>query len=270
MLDMSLFRDPRFTASNLSLTIAFFCMFGMFFLLSQYLQFVKGYSPLQAGLRMAPFSLIMVVLTPRSARLAERFGTNRVVAAGLGMAALHLILVGTWRPSTPYGVMLIAMSLGAAGMSIVSAPATAAVMAAVPREKAGAGSAMNNTTRQLGGALGVALIGSLAASGYAARVGDALDLLPPEEAATARHSLGAALRSAAELGPQGDALVDAARLAFSEAMLLAGAVAAAVAVVGAYIALRYIPARASGVVVAVAPVRAEEPAAVAPVVAEGH
>ena len=246
MLDMSLFRDPRFAASNLALTIAFFCMFGMFFLLAQYLQFVKGYTPLQAGLRMLPFSLIMVVLTPRSARFADRFGTNRVVATGLIFAALHLVLVGTWRPSTPYGVMLIAMSLGAAGMSIVSAPATAAVMMAVPREKAGAGSAMNNTTRQLGGALGVALIGSLAASGYASRIGPSLNILPPESRETARHSLGAALRAAKALGPEGEALAEAARLAFSQALLRAGGAAAVVAIIGAIVALRYIPARAAG------------------------
>lgn len=246
MLDMTLFRDPRFAASNLALTIAFFCMFGMFFLLSQYLQFVKGYTPLQAGVRMLPFSLIMVFLTPRSAKLADRFGTNRIVAAGLILAALHLILVGTWRPGTPYGVMLIAMSLGAAGMSIVSAPATAAVMAAVPREKAGAGSAMNNTTRQMGGALGVALIGSLAASGYASRIGGALDGLPPAERETARHSLGAALGAAKALGADGVPIADAARLAFSQSLLRAGGVAAIVAVIGAFLALRYIPARAAG------------------------
>ncbi|MDH4144381.1 MAG: MFS transporter [Acidimicrobiia bacterium] len=265
MLDMALFRDPRFGASNLALTIAFFCMFGMFFLLSQYLQFVKGYTPLGAGLRMAPFSLIMVVVTPRSARLAERFGTNRIVAAGLLFAAAHLILVGTWRPSTSYAEMLVAMVLGATGMSIVSAPATAAVMAAVPREKAGAGSAMNNTTRQLGGALGVALIGSLAASGYASRIGDALDAIPAEARGAARHSLGAALRAAAEQGGAGAEFADAARLAFSQALLRAGGVAAIVAVAGAYLALRYIPARAAGTAVPTPARPAVDPLAADPV-----
>ena len=173
MLDLSLFRNPRFGIGSLSISLAFFSLFGAIFALTQFLQFAKDYSPLEAGAAMVPLAFGLMLGATRSAKLAERFGTTRVVAAGLlGLGAM-LATTLLWTSDMPYwpiGLWFFGVALS---MGCVMGPATSSVMGAVPKEKAGVASAMNDVTRQVGGSLGTAIIGSLVASFYSSRVADA-------------------------------------------------------------------------------------------------
>jgi EmrB/QacA subfamily drug resistance transporter len=244
MLDMRFFRNPRFSAANSAITLTFFAMFGSFFLLTQYLQFVKGYSPLEAGVRLIPMAFVMMVVAPISARLVERVGTKVVVGSGLAIASGGLLLMSTLDTSTAYSGILFRMAVLALGMGLVMAPATEAVMGSLPPEKAGVGSAVNDTTREVGGALGVAVIGSLVSTAYASTMAGAVTGLPAQAQQAAEESLGAALLIAQQMGSAGAGLADAARQAFVDALgsgLVVGAVVAAIAAVVVAIAL---PARA--------------------------
>lgn len=193
MLDMRFFRSRRFSAANAAITLVFFAMFGSLLSLTQYLQFILGYTPLEAGVRMLPMAVGMMVGGPSSARIAERVGTKVVVSTGLVVVALGLLLLSRLQANSGYLPVVIALLVMAIGMGFSMAPATEAVMGAIPRAKAGVGSAMNDTTRQIGGALGVAIIGSIMSSAYRADVTDATAGLPAEAAGAATDSLGAAL-----------------------------------------------------------------------------
>jgi EmrB/QacA subfamily drug resistance transporter len=240
MLDLTFFENPRFSAATGSITVVMFAMFGSFFLLTQLLQLVLGYSALEAGVRMLPFAVTMAVVGPASARLVERVGTKVVVAGGMTIAAVGLLLTGRIEAGDGYLPVALAMFVQAAGMALVFAPATESIMGSVPPAKAGVGSAVNDTTRELGGALGVAVLGSLLSSAFASRMAD---IAAP---AAARESLGAALAVATTLpGQAGAQLADAARAAFVDGMGITLAVAAAVLVAGAIGALVLLPSRAT-------------------------
>ena len=202
MLDMSFFRNPRFSAANTAVTLTFFALFGSLFLMTQYWQFVDGYSPLQAGVRLLPYALAMMLTAPLSARLVERVGTKRVVTAGLVVIASALVLLSFITADSSYPRVILNMCAMAVGMGLTMAPATESVMGSLPRDKAGVGSAVNDTTRQVGGALGVAVIGSLVASVYASRVDDAAAVagLTGPALERARSSLGGALQLSPSLG----------------------------------------------------------------------
>ena len=174
MLDVSFFRKPRFTAASMSIMLVFFAMFGALFLLTQYFQFVLGYSPLETGIRMLPFAAAMMIVSPLSARLVERIGTKITVALGLGLVTTGLLTMTQLQADTPYVNIFWRLMLMAAGMGLTMAPATDSVMGSLPLFKAGVGSAVNDTTRQVGGAMGVAVVGSVLATTYGARIGDAL------------------------------------------------------------------------------------------------
>ena len=238
MLDVRFFANPRFTAASTAVTMVFFALFGSMFLQTQYLQFVLGYTALQAGLRVAPIALVLMVAAPLSARLVERVGTKVVVAIGLALVSLSLVVLSLATVTSGYGPVLASMLVMGAGMGMTMAPATESIMGSLPRAKAGVGSAVNDTTRQVGGALGVAILGSLLASTYASSLGDAVP-------AGARRSVGAALEVARGLGgDQGAALAAAARSAYVEGMRVGVLVAAGVALLGALVALVFLPSRA--------------------------
>src|SRR3954453_9838035 len=177
MLDVRFFENRRFTAANAAITMIFFAMFGSMFLITQYLQIVLGYSPLEAGLRMLPMALVMLAVAPNSPRLVERIGTKIVVGVGLAMAALGLFLASSVPATNGYPHLVISMAVLAFGMGLVMAPATESIMGSLPRSKAGVGSAMNDTTRQMGGAVGVAVIGSIFAISYRPAVTHSLQKL---------------------------------------------------------------------------------------------
>src|SRR5438874_11075980 len=229
MLDLRFFRNPLFTAAASTITLIFFVMFGMIFILTQYLQSVLGYSPLEAGIRVLPWAIVYMVSAPRSARLVERFGQRLVVSSGLTVVAMGLGLLALSGIHANYPLLALSLVVTAAGMGMVTAPSTGAIIASLPLNKAGVGSAVNDTTRELGGALGVAVIGSVLASIYRSDVARHITSLPPS-ARAARSSLGAALQTAATLpGRDGPALAHAARQAYVHAFDITMLVAVGVA-----------------------------------------
>ncbi len=238
MLDVRFFANPRFTAASTGVTMVFFALFGSAFVQTQYLQFVLGYSALEAGLRVAPIALVLMVAAPLSARLVERVGTKAVVASGLAIVSLALLVLAFATVSSGYTPVLVSMLVMGVGMGMTMAPATESIMGSLPRAKAGVGSAVNDTTRQVGGVLGVAIVGSLLASTYASSLGTGA----PE---AARASVGAALRVAGDVGgAQGAALALAARSAFVDGMHVGVVVAAGAALFGSAVALAFLPSRA--------------------------
>jgi EmrB/QacA subfamily drug resistance transporter len=248
MLDLSLFRNPRFTAASASVAISFFALSGFIFLVTQYFQFLKGYGALSTGVRLLPVASFVAISSILGARLAVRFGTKLVVAAGLSSMAAFYVWVTTTSTTTGYGTIAAQMVVLGTGMGLTSAPATEAIMGVVPTAKAGVGSAVNDATRLLGGTLGVAVIGSVYASLYASRLTSALPAgLPTTVARTAHASVGAALTAAGKLGSGGHpgaaaTLHNAASSAFFDGFHTANYVAAAVAAAGAVIALALLPA----------------------------
>jgi EmrB/QacA subfamily drug resistance transporter len=247
MLDLNFFKNPRFTSASASISILFFAMFGVIFLLTQYFQFVLGYSPLEAGVRLLPLALTMMVVAPLSARIVERVGTKAVVSTGLFLSGLGVLSFVGLEVSTGYGNIFWRLMLMAVGMGLTMAPATESIMGSLPLAKAGVGSAVNDTTRQVGGALGVAIIGSVLASTYGSKVGDAVagQQLPAGAASDAKNSLGFALQTASQIGgPAGNALASTARTAFVDGMHQGYLVGAAVLILGAIAALIWLPARA--------------------------
>jgi EmrB/QacA subfamily drug resistance transporter len=247
MLDLGFFKDPRFSAASAAIMLVFFAMFGTFFLLTQYLQVVRGYSPLEAGLRTLPMALTMMVTAPASARLVERLGPRRVVAFGLATVGTGLALASAIGTDSPYLWLALVLVVMATGMALTMAPSTTSIMSSLPLRKAGVGSAWNDTTRELGGALGVAVVGSLAASQYASGLRAAVGGVPERAAHAAQASVGAAVQVSARLpGGIGPQLARAARSAFVDAMGVALLVSAGVAFLASFLVGRYLPAGAPG------------------------
>jgi len=245
MLDVTFFENPRFTAANISIVLVFFALFGSLFFLTQYLQFVLGYTPLQAGLRVAPIALVLMVAAPLAGRLVERFGNKALVATGMTFVAIGLAFLGTITVSSGYPHVLIALVILGLGMGTAMVPATESIMGSLPLAKAGLGSAMNDTTRQIGGALGVAILGSVFASSFASHITTALSSLPPDQVAVASESVDKALRLGVETGgTTGAAIIAAANQSFIQAMDRGLFVGAATALIGALVALVWLPNRA--------------------------
>ena len=252
MLDVSLFRNPRFTAASGSVTIAFFNLFGFIFLITQYFQFFEGYSPLSAGLHLLPVATSVGIASVLGTKLAVRFGTKVVVTAGLLATAGFYLWVSADTVHTGYATIAAQMVIFGTGMGFTSAPATEAIMGVVPRAQAGAGSAVNDATRMLGGTLGVAVIGSIYASLYATRLAAGLPAHLPAHVTEAAHkSAGAALGIADQLALTGHlALATALRAAAADAFIhglsIACLVSGGVAVTGAVIAVVLLPAHPAG------------------------
>jgi EmrB/QacA subfamily drug resistance transporter len=246
MLDVRFFANPRFTAASANVTLVFFALFGFVFLATQYLQFVLGYTAFEAGLRTLPFALMLMVLAPMSSKAVQWFGTKRVVVTGMVVFAGGLVVASTSTVDSGYGPVMVAMLLMGAGMGLSVAPATESIMGSLPLHQAGVGSAVNDTSREVGGALGVAIIGSMLSSLYASDLDGKLPAsVPAGVRDAANQSVGAALEVSARLGRVGAPLADAARESFVYAMTRASLVAAAVALVGAALAWRFLPARAA-------------------------
>jgi EmrB/QacA subfamily drug resistance transporter len=248
LLDVRVFRNARLSAATGAIGIAFFVLFGFTFLVTQYFQFVRGYSTLSAGVHTLPFALGAGVTAPIAARLALKFGTKRIVSIGLTNMAIGLIIIGFCEADTAYfGPVIISMLFLANGLALVTSPATDAVMGELPREKAGIGSAVNDVSREVGGTLGVAISGSVFASLYGPKIGDLLAKfnMPAEAVALAKESAGAGF-AVAEMSPTPEAAA-AVRQAVSDAFMhgfhTACFTGAGVALFGALFALKFLPAR---------------------------
>ena len=238
------------------MTVIFFALFGSLFLLTQLLQLVQGYSPLAAGVRALPFALAMAAASPVSPLLAERFGTRVIMPGGMALMGLGLADLSMAGVHTGYPLIAVAVAIMGAGMGLVMAPASNTIMTTVPAHQAGAGSAINDTIREVGGALGVAIVGSLSAAVYQSRLGSALATAHVPGAVThaVTGSVAAADLTGARLGGvPGSELISAAHSAFVTSMALGIRVAAGVALASAVAAVfAFAPRRPRPVVTAAA------------------
>ena len=247
MLDLSVFRNLRFSGASCSVTFVFFALMGVMYFLTTYLQSVLGYSALEAGERMLPLAAGMIVMSRLSVGLNGLVGTKVMVAGGQATVAASLLVLSTADVDSGYGVVALALTMMGAGIGMAMSPATEAIMGSLPKAKAGIGSAMNDVVREVGGTLGVAVLGSVLSSGFASHMQGATDRLPSEAAHAASDSVGAAHEVAAGMGGDAGAqLAASANDAFVHAMSTTSMVAAAVALVGALIAAAFLPARAGG------------------------
>jgi EmrB/QacA subfamily drug resistance transporter len=248
MLDVRLFTNARFTAASLSVTTAFFALFGFIFLITQFLQLVQGYTPLQAGIRTLPFAIATGIMSPLAIVLMHRFGSKAIVTLGLLVMGAGFLIAATIQVDTPYfGPVVLSMVTIAAGLGLATSPATESIMGALPPEQAGAGAAVNDTTREFGGTLGVAVVGSVFLIVYGSKVIEGYRSLglPPQYESVVRESMGGGLGVAEQL-PEGPAAQLAAfvKSAFIDGLSRGSLVAAGVVIVGAIVALRFLPARA--------------------------
>jgi EmrB/QacA subfamily drug resistance transporter len=242
MLDVALFRNLRFSAASASVTISFFALMGFIFLVVQYFQFVKSFSPLGTGVRLLPVAGSVAVSSLLGTRLAVRIGNKVIVSTGLVLFCIAFLWIATAGQSTSYGVIAAQMVVLGTGMGLTSAPATEAIMGVVPKEKAGVGSAVNDATRLFGGTLGVAVIGSVAASLYSSRLTSTLpDGLPATVISAVKGSIGGAIIAAQQTGQPG--LADVAVRAFLHSFAGGCLVAAGVAAAGALVAVFLLPSR---------------------------
>ncbi|HEX4661058.1 MAG TPA: MFS transporter [Streptosporangiaceae bacterium] len=242
-LDVRLFRDPRLSSAVGAIALVFFGMLGALFFLSFYLQSVRGYSPLHAGLLTLPFAAGQMLVSPRAAGLVRRFGAKAVGVSGLLTVAIALVgyeLLGT---ATPIWVLGVIFFIQGAGMGSVMPSATEAVMSVVPRERAGSGSALTNTARQLGGALGVAVLGSIVAQVYRSQLTPHVALLPAAARSAASGSITATQAVASRFGPAGLRLDGFADTAFVHAMHVTSVISAAITLAGALVVLAWMPGR---------------------------
>jgi EmrB/QacA subfamily drug resistance transporter len=250
MLDVSLFTNPRFTAASGSVTFAFFALFGFIFLITQYFQFVLGYSPLESGVRVIPVAVSIAIASITGTRLAVRFGNKAVVAGGLLSMSIAFAWVSTASAATPYSEIIGQMVFLGLGLGFTSAPATEAIMGVVPANKAGQGSAVNDATREIGGTLGVAVIGSVFATVYSGALSTKAGwgVLPADALARAEDGIGLAFgvadAASAQIGANGAAtLVEGAVQSFMDGLQAGCLVASGVTLAGSLMAAVLLPAR---------------------------
>ena len=203
MLDVRVFRNARLSSGAIAVAVTFMAMLATMFLLIQYVQFVQGYSPLETGIRLVPMALGFMFGAPVSAFLVGRIGTKRTVTVGLLILAGAVSGLSVLYVTTVYWVAGIGLFFFGMGGANAMAPATDAVMVALPESKAGVVFALNDTTRQIGGALRVGIFGSILNSLYASNVTPAAADLPADLSTLAGNSIGGAFQAASSLDDAG-------------------------------------------------------------------
>ncbi len=242
MLDIHFFRNPAFSTGSSGMMLVFLSLYGVMFLLTQYFQLVLGYSPLDAAIRLLPMAPIMIIVAPLTPALSKRFGANRAVAFGMVLISVGFALFSRVDLNTPYWYILLALVPLTSGFAMSMSPMTAAIMSAVPSRRAGAGSAMNDATRELGAALGVAVLGSIAASQYASHLHDALKNIPASSRHAAGSSIAGALRAAEQLSaPAARAFTLVARNAFVDGIHVAAIFGVVLTLLAAFLTNRFLP-----------------------------
>ncbi|SES40139.1 MFS transporter [Lentzea albida] len=232
LLDMRLFRNAAFATGSISVTVQFTAGFGMFFALAQYLQLVQGYSALKSGLALWPIAVTLFPLSLLSAPLVRRFGLRTVTCAGLAVVIAGMVLIGQLDANSNYLSLAVAVCVLGAGIGVTAPAATSAILDNVPPAQYGVASAVNDATREIGAALGIALVGSVLSAVYSDSVTSAAAQLPPDAREAAEESLVGALVVASNSGPAGQALMTAARLSFVDGMRISMFVLAAVVLAG--------------------------------------
>jgi Na+/melibiose symporter-like transporter len=224
--------------------LVFLAMYGVMFLISQYFQLILGYTALSTALRLLPMAPIMMLVSPFTPRIVARFGANRTVAAGMTLIAVGFLFFFGLDVATPYWYVLVSIFPLVSGISLTMSPMTAGIMSAVPPRRAGSGSAMNDASRELGAALGVAVLGSVAASRYASHLSPHITHLPASAQNASTESISGALQTAQSLSHEAGAqLATAAEHAFVSGLhvaCLAGVILSALAAVIVY---RFFPAQ---------------------------
>ncbi len=242
MLDMRYFRNPAFSTGSGGMILVFLGMYGVMFLITQYLQLVHGYSAFGAAVRFLPMTPIMLIVAPRTPRYAERWGAHRVVAFGMLLTAVGFALFANLTPTSSYAYILVAIFPFATGLSLTMSPMTACIMSAVPARRAGAGSATNDATRELGAALGVAVLGSLAASKFASGLHKVTAGLSTADQHQARASIADALAVGHRLPhAAGLAVEHGAKAAFVDGIHLACWLGTALTLAAVGVVLRFLP-----------------------------
>ncbi|MFI9326199.1 MFS transporter [Kitasatospora sp. NPDC052868] len=243
-LDVTWFRNKVFSASVVVVGVVFFALMGVSFFGVFYIQSVRGYSALQAGVLMLPLAVAQLLFAPRARLVVDRFGIRATCAGGMVLIALGFLGYLLLNATTPIWVLVVLGLLMGTGMAHVMPPVTVAIMASLPREKAGAGSAINNTFRQVGGSLGVAVLGAVLSTVYRDGMSDKLAQLPTEALREkAGESLEATLAVAGRLGPQGAGLVGPANESFINAMHVVAGLSAGITALGALLAWLLLPGR---------------------------
>ncbi len=248
ILDVTFFKNPRFSAASVAVTLVFFAMFGSMFFISQYLQFVLGYSALKSGAALLPVAASLMIAAPLSAKLVSLLGTKVVVTTGLGLVGLALLIFSRVTVTSGYPLIALVLVVIGVGMGLAMAPATDSIMGSLPPAKAGVGSAVNDTTREIGGALGVAVMGSITASVYSSQITGnasfaALSAQAPQVASAVSDSIGSASVAAAQLPAELAAPVtSAANAAFVTAIDHTVVVGAVIAFLGGVVAAVFLPA----------------------------
>ncbi|MFF3708592.1 MFS transporter [Streptomyces phaeochromogenes] len=239
-IDVTYFKDKVFSAAISAIALVFFALMGVTFFAVFYTQSVRGYSPLQTGLLMLPLAVAQLVFAPRARLVVDRFGNKATTTGGMLLIAAMLAAFAGLEADTPIWILEVIFFLMGTGMAHIMTPTSVVIMQALPREKAGSASALSNTFRQVGGALGIAVLGSVLSAAYRSGIEDKLP-------AAARHSAGesieATLGFAAKLGPKGEALVGPANDAFLHAMHVTALCGAGVALVGAVVVGLFLPGR---------------------------
>jgi MFS family permease len=240
-LDVRLFADRRLSASVGAVALLFFGFGGVYFFTAFYLQNARGYSPLQAGLLTVPFAVGQMLAAPRSAGMVRKYGAKAVGGAGMFVMTVAIAGYALLGTTTPIWVLGVLFAIQGIGSGAVMPSATSAVMDVLPRERAGAGSALTNTSRQVGVALGVAVLGSILAESYRSKLQPALSALPAGARNAASQSIAATQATAQHLGAQGHSLLGPADSAFASAMHITTLIAAAMMLAGTLVILRWMP-----------------------------
>jgi EmrB/QacA subfamily drug resistance transporter len=248
MLDMSVFANRRFSGGSLAVTAGFLTLFGFIFVITQYFQFIKAYSAFQAGVRLLPVAVSIALASVIGPAVVHKIGTTAVVSAGLAVFAAGLAWASTVDAGTPYTVIAMQMVLLGTGLGLTTAPATEAIMGSLSPDKAGVGSAVNDTTRELGGTLGVAIVGSVFASIYSGRIASAsaLTALPKELRSMIGGSMAAAYKVIGDPSLPADravAMRAAVDHAFLDGLRVGSLVCAGIAIAAAVVVVVLLPAR---------------------------
>lgn len=242
MLDMKLFANKSFSVSSVTLTLTFLAMMGVFFSISQIQQLILGLSPLESSLAMIPMMMPMMVVSPFVPKLVERYGSRITISLGLLTTSIAFLLMSIfWTADMTYWHLLSVGLVMISGISIAMIPGTNILMASVPRNRSGMGSAMNDTTRELGGALGVAILGSILAAVYKDEIAQTAARFTGQIKEGLESSLAVALKVGESLGPMGEEIIQQSREAWMSGIEMASLVGALILFASAVISFALLP-----------------------------
>ena len=241
MLDMKLFRNRGFSVSALTLTLVFLAMGGVMFSMSQLMQLILGYSALESSLRMIPLMLPMMFISPMVPNIVKKLGAHNTVGLGLVLASTGFFLMSHWTGGMTYWTLFGTMLILMLGLSLAMTPGTNILMASVPRNRSGMGSAMNDTTRELGSALGVAVLGAILSSTYESKITTVASQFPHPIQQALESSLAVALQVTDKLGPVAASVAQAAKEAFMAGIAHSAQIASGIIFAAALIAFIGLP-----------------------------